>query len=906
MSGWLKSVNSLLEQLDGKAETTVADDAQESAEESFVEEYTDDEFDDFDDFDDDEEADEFLDSLEEEKEDEKKEKEDGAYNDQDEDEAMTGGGAVKEEESNSNDNDTGMSMEMDPQRRQPDNETVSDISLSESGSQQQQLVDEETGEVIIDLPPKTPSRQDSNKDALVQQQQHKSEPSLNSKRSLDAGGGGGGGGPAAVSRTQDVSPRPPFRSLLYSDEGNNLILPAGAGFLDDDADEEEQGTATTGDDGKLLSKSDRDESLLKLKESDSVVVAAAKATTNATALDDSIPPKLPERQPSLQVKVKWNEALDTGTALVAAETKAKMAALDAPTPLQQVQVMAAVHPKSNNSSKPPPPSASSAGTGTDNNNNTKELQKLTAKIQSLQSLLKKSNNELKTTQADGKLLRKQVNTLNAKMETAEAEITAQRQELSRAGERMEKDRKRAQEDREDFLDDHDEELDQLKVQHDAAMAEQKEQYEKQLKDLRTRLETEEKKRMQEGGDWTMDLEDALQRERDALLKLNEVESEKNTCQSKVSKLEMYQTALQTKLESTAEASKTAAEREREAEDKLDSALSLHARQISQRQERESVLEQTIFDLGSALTVAHQKGTSKSKQQPPQPSSEDNFKDQYERAAEELDTLKVQLDLETLRREALQQELNEINKERTEDASSSQARQRQHDRKVADLESTVSRLQTSLRAYKSGKSEAQASADNGKASQIAQELEESKSEIARLSEQLVRQQGRVEASKSEILAMKGRLQSANARADEAETSLVSQVTAPASTGRMYDMESGGLGFSGTTRQRRIKGGAGRVRGGSSSVRSVRSALNIGPGRTSPALEQVAGTIDAIDSWMIETGSFMRHEPLARVGFLLYLVTLHVWSFALVIFHETEVPHGDFGSMGGNPRQWRAHP
>jgi hypothetical protein len=36
-----------------------------------------------------------------------------------------------------------------------------------------------------------------------------------------------------------------------------------------------------------------------------------------------------------------------------------------------------------------------------------------------------------------------------------------------------------------------------------------------------------------------------------------------------------------------------------------------------------------------------------------------------------------------------------------------------------------------------------------------------------------------------------------------------------------------------------------------------------------------------------------------------MTLHVWTFALVVFHETEVPHGDFGSMGNSPRHWRDH-
>ena len=85
--------------------------------------------------------------------------------------------------------------------------------------------------------------------------------------------------------------------------------------------------------------------------------------------------------------------------------------------------------------------------------------------------------------------------------------------------------------------------------------------------------------------------------------------------------------------------------------------------------------------------------------------------------------------------------------------------------------------------------------------------------------------------------------------------------------------------------------------------MRSALPcFGPGRQAGAMEQVALTIDAIDSWMVDTGSFMRGEPIARLGLLLYLMTLHLWTFALVVFHTTEVEHGDFGSMDSNPRHW----
>jgi hypothetical protein len=291
-------------------------------------------------------------------------------------------------------------------------------------------------------------------------------------------------------------------------------------------------------------------------------------------------------------------------------------------------------------------------------------------------------------------------------------------------------------------------------------------------------------------------------------------------------------------------------------------------------------------------------------------------------------------METQRREALQQELQDIARERTEEASAGQLRQQQYDRKVSELESTISRLQASLRTIQSGHGNISGNAiaatkavgevslmgqmtqetDSSLATQqLTLQLEDAKREISKLSEQLLRHQGLAENAKTEILALKGRLQAAVTRAEEAEKVqyAYSQTSmGGTSVNRMYDMESGGGGGGGVNNiaqsthafstRRRIKGAR------SGSVRSIRSALRLGSGRgTNSAMDQFGMTIDAVDSFMVDTGSFMRTEPLARLGFLLYLLTLHVWSFALVVFHTTEVEHGDFGSMDSNPRHWREH-
>ena len=525
----------------------------------------------------------------------------------------------------------------------------------------------------------------------------------------------------------------------------------------------------------------------------------------------------------------------------------------------------------------------------------KENQNLKEKIQALQAQLTKTANELKTTQTQVQALTSQTRTLETKLESANAEIQAQSEELQRAGERMEKDRARAQEEREDLLDEQEEELEQVHQAHKTEVDGIRKQYESQIADLMNQLRTEETRRRQEGGDYTQELHDAIERERGALKQLNDVVTESTQLRTTISQLEQQQTALQSKLDAALQSVKTATEREREAEDKLDSSMSLHSRQTRQRQSREAELEKTIFDLGTALTLARQKQPVLTKADASDFAGE-SFKDKYMVVAEEVESLKVQLHMETQRREALQEELNDISRERSEEVSSAQARQRMQDRKVSEMEMTISRLKAQAQEHK-GKHVGSPGKDPAL---LSQELEETRRDIESLSLQLVRQQNLAENAKSEVVALKGRLQASASRAEQAEKSLqIAHATRSAggtTNNRLYEMEGGGVAGM----RRRVKGAARSRHYG-----TIRSALQMSPGRTSnPFMEQVAMTLDALDSWMVESGSFLRHEPLARLAFMLYLILLHLWSFALVVFHTAEEPHADFGSMDTNPRHWRA--
>lgn len=205
-------------------------------------------------------------------------------------------------------------------------------------------------------------------------------------------------------------------------------------------------------------------------------------------------------------------------------------------------------------------------------------------------------------QKEVRTLRRHVVALNQQLEAAEAEMQAQRGELERAAERLQKDSVRRKQDRDNDATRHAQELKTLKAQHETVLADQKSRYDAQLEDLRSQLRTVEERRMQEGGDWNKELADALQREQDTAIKLSSVEDEKATLLSQISTLQAQQEALGGRLESLSETAENATAREREAEDRLDEALSVHARQISQRQAREAELERTIAELGEALVM----------------------------------------------------------------------------------------------------------------------------------------------------------------------------------------------------------------------------------------------------------------------------------------------------------------
>jgi hypothetical protein len=525
--------------------------------------------------------------------------------------------------------------------------------------------------------------------------------------------------------------------------------------------------------------------------------------------------------------------------------------------------------------------------------NTQSSASANAMIAQLQRELKKYKVELKKHKTEAQSLRKHVLQLNKELESTETEVQAQREELERAAERMEKDRSKHNEDREELMDEHDEELEQLKEQYEQQLADQKDQFEDQIEELEERLSSLDEKRTQEGGDWTKELEDSVQREREAIKKLSEIKSENVTMKSTLSKVQTQQAALQAKLEVVTQSLQVAYDREREAEDKLDAAKSAHTRQLGQRQSREAELERTIADLGAALNMARQKEKNAVSEVRAAKKMEvsSNYKEQFEMTFDELESLRAQYVMETQRYEALMAELEEISRERAEETAEAQGRHRLHDRELSELRAQLKRLQQ--QSNKSSTPSVENDASDAVMTMV-KEAERYQQQLTEMSDELFKQQRKVERSKSEILALKGRVTAEQARAEAAEIAL----SVAQSSSNAFDVEGGsGIAYGGAKMRRRVKGGRGGQAMGVNRARSISSALDMAPGRVSENMEPVAMTIDALDSFVLDTGSLLRQEPLARLFCLFYLFILHLWSFCLVIFHthSYEQVHGDLGTL-----------
>ena len=81
-------------------------------------------------------------------------------------------------------------------------------------------------------------------------------------------------------------------------------------------------------------------------------------------------------------------------------------------------------------------------------------------------------------------------------------------------------------------------------------------------------------------------------------------------------------------------------------------------------------------------------------------------------------------------------------------------------------------------------------------------------------------------------------------------------------------------------------------------SMRAALRL-DGFQGESGEKLGRALDGMDAFLVQSGKFLRYNPVARLIFICYLLILHMWTFFVLMFHAHvfETVHGDFGA-GGN--------
>ena len=471
-------------------------------------------------------------------------------------------------------------------------------------------------------------------------------------------------------------------------------------------------------------------------------------------------------------------------------------------------------------------------------------------------------------------LRRTVVKLNAELDSTEREMDAQRTELERAATRIEKDRQRYKMEKEQLEKGHKENIASVESEHKASVETMVTSHVDQLADMEERIERAEEARVREGGDMSKELTEAVSRERETMKKVLALEDEKSTLVAQVSSLNTQLVALQSRLDSVQMMADGASEQEREADDRLDAALSLHARQMSQRQAREAELERNIADLGAALVVARQKEAQNANRSKFYSSSDGSdaieiLKEKLTAMADELESMSAQLILERQRSETLESELGDLVKERTQENSIFVAREKEFDHRVADLTASNTKLLASLRATDRGTGYTSKHDHNSVLSR-ENDLER---QISSLSEELIRLRGRFDNSSTELLTLRNRLRAALNRADVAEK-VAAKVQNDFDT---YDIERGALNqHTGIKVRRRVGGHI------TKKLVSLSTAIKLDQGRGDAKLATKT-LIDTVDNLAIEVGSYFRSDAIARGFFLLYLLLLHLWTFALVVFH-----------------------
>jgi len=196
-----------------------------------------------------------------------------------------------------------------------------------------------------------------------------------------------------------------------------------------------------------------------------------------------------------------------------------------------------------------------------------------------------------------------------------------------------------------------------------------------------------------------------------------------------------------------------------------------------------------------------------------------------------------------------------------------AKELQYDRKIADMSLTIAKLEAKVRVFENLPQKT----SNQSTTSLSDE--DMPSRIKVLSEEVVRLGDKVANYNSESLALKNRLKVAVDRSNKFEEELMIAKTLSNGNGDFYDSIERGGGKGSTGRRRRH---------GAPSSGSIRTAMLLNSSR-GDRTEKIGEVVDQIDSFAASTGKYLRRNPLARAGFIFYLILIHLWTFVLLSFH-----------------------
>eukprot|EP01042_Synura_sphagnicola_P001363 gene1363-1550_t len=153
------------------------------------------------------------------------------------------------------------------------------------------------------------------------------------------------------------------------------------------------------------------------------------------------------------------------------------------------------------------------------------------------------------------------------------------------------------------------------------------------------------------------------------------------------------------------------------------------------------------------------------------------------------------------------------------------------------------------------------------------------QLTSLGDQLLVKQSAVQRLQSENVAVHAKLKDLQSRCDKL-TERLQLVTEGEELEEESSraLEDGSLG-GGAIRSR----GRLRPKGGRKAVNDLERIGMRSDGK-------VAVAVDLIDSWTLVTGRFLRNYPLMRLGFVGYLLCLHLWALFILVLHTHALEDG----------------